>query len=59
MTEKMKRMLFERLALLQDDDFVSENPYYAVTLKIELRLLYDLLGEEIPEDYWEQIEAVI
>lgn len=25
-------------------------------LKIKLSILYDILGEEVPEEYWEQIE---
>lgn len=28
-------------------------------LKIKLELLYDILGEEVPEEYWEQIEREI
>lgn len=27
--------------------------------QVRLELLYDILGEEVPEEYWEQIEKEI
>ena len=52
-------MLFERLAELQDGQIKINNPEYAKIEKAELTLLYDILGEDVPEDYWEQIEKEI
>lgn len=56
---ELKQMLFARLAELQDDRIKKNNPAMAKRLKIELELLYDILGEEVDEDYWDQIEVEI
>ena len=52
-------MLYSRLAEHQDGKIKQSKPNLAEKLKIELALLYDILGEEVPEEYWEQIEEVI
>ena len=52
----MKRMLFERLAELQSGRL---RPHYEEQLRVEVALLYDILGEEIEEEYWSEIEANI
>lgn len=52
-------MLFTRLAELQDGRVKENNSEYAKKEKIELYLLYEILGEEVPEEYWEQIETEI
>lgn len=52
-------MLFCKLAELQDGRIKKNNPACANALKIELSLLYDILGEEVPAEYWRQIEAEI
>lgn len=52
-------MLFSRLAELQHGGIKVDNPEYAKQEAIELSLLYDILGEEVPEAYWEQIEEEI
>ena len=57
--EELLKMLFERLAELQDGRIKINNPEYAKTEKAELALLYDILGEDVPENYWEQIEKEI
>ena len=57
--QELLQMLFSRLAELQDGKVKQDNPNLAEKLKIELALLYDILGEEVPEEYWEQIEEVI
>lgn len=57
--QKLLQMLYGRLAELQDGKVKQDKPNLAEKLKIELALLYDILGEEVPEEYWEQIEAVI
>lgn len=41
---------------LQDGRIKSENPTYAKREVIELMLLYDILEDEAPEEYWKQIE---
>lgn len=51
--EEMKAMLFERLAEIKQGGLV---PSYEEQCKIELALLYDILGESIEEEYWEEIE---
>ena len=51
-------MLFSRLAELQHGG-IKSNPAMTEQLKIELALLYDILGDEVPEDFWEQIENEI
>ena len=57
--QKLLQMLYGRLAELQDGKIKQNKPNLAEKLKIELALLYDILGEEVPEEYWEQIEEVI
>jgi hypothetical protein len=57
--KELLKMLFERLAELQDGRIKINNPEYANTEKAELALLYDILGEDVPEDYWGQIEKEI
>lgn len=57
--QELLQMLYSRLAELQDDKVKQDKPNLAEKLKIELALLYDILGEEVPEEYWEQIEEVI
>ena len=51
-------MLLLRLAELQHGR-IKSNPAMTKQLKIELSLLYDILGDEVPEEYWEQIEKEI
>ena len=57
--QELLQMLYSRLAELQNGKAKQDNPNLAEKLKIELALLYDILGEEVPEEYWEQIEEVI
>lgn len=52
-------MLFLKLSELQNSNVKTINPELAKQLKIELSLLYDILGEEIDEEYWKQIEKEI
>ena len=51
--EEMKSMLFERLAEIKQGGLT---PAYDEQCRIELALLYDILGEEIDEEYWDEIE---
>ncbi len=57
--EEMMQMLFSKLAELQD--LIEENNESVLTarLQVEVALLYNILGEDVPEEYWEQIEEVI
>ena len=52
-------MLFVKLSELQNSNIKTIDPEFAKQLKIELSLLYDILGEEIEEEYWKQIEKEI
>jgi hypothetical protein len=38
---------------------VWETANLTAKLQAEITLLYDILGEDVPEEYWEQIEEVI
>lgn len=53
---QLKSKLFANLNELQHG--VADESVSAM-LKIELSLLYDILGEKIDEEYWEQIELLI
>lgn len=57
--QELLSMLFVRLSELQHGGIKIKNPTMAEHLKIELSLLYEILGEEVPEEYWEQIEEEI
>ena len=57
--EELLKMLFARLAELQHGGIKEENPEYAKQEAIELNLLYDILGDDVPEEFWEQIEKEI
>lgn len=60
--QELLQMLFARLAELQDlnkKPITTQNATLVSRLQAELALLYDILGEEVPEEYWEQIEELI
>lgn len=52
-TEELKCMLFERLAEIKEGGLTEK---YEEQLRVELALLFDILGEEVPEEHWEDIE---
>lgn len=54
---ELLKMLYSRLSELQDGGVKENNPTLAEKLKIELALLYDILGDDVPEEYWAQIET--
>ena len=54
--QELLSMLYSKLAELQDGRIKVNNPTFAEQLKIELALLYDILGDDVPEELWEQIE---
>lgn len=57
--QELLSMLYVRLAELQDGRIKVNKPLIAEHLRIELSLLYDILGEEVPEEFWKQIEKEI
>ena len=57
--QELLQMLYSRLAELQDGRIKAVNPIIAKRLQTELNLLWDILGEDVPEEYWEQIEEEI
>ena len=64
--QELLQMLFAKLAELQDlnkkgftSDTVVQTARFAQRLQIEVALLYDILGDDVPEEYWEQIEEEI
>lgn len=54
--KELLKMLFERLAELESK---TASGSIKKQLEIELSLLYDILGEDIDEEYWERIELLI
>ena len=50
--QELLSMTYSRLAELQNGRNGYANPDLYVKLSIELSLLYDILGEDIPEEYW-------
>ena len=54
--QELLSMLYSKLAELQDGRIKVNNPTFAEQLKIELALLYDILGDDVPGEFWEQIE---
>lgn len=54
--QELLEMLYSRLAELQDGRIKEFNPALAEKISIELALLSDILGDDVPEEYWEQID---
>ena len=50
------KTLFAILAELQSGTVSGDTEKY---LRIKLEVYYDILGESVPEEYWEQIEKEI
>lgn len=57
--KELLQMLFAKLAELQNMIKIGVQPSLLMVLQTEVALLYDILGEDVPEEYWEQIEEVI
>lgn len=57
--QELLQMLYSRLVELQDGRIKTVNPTVAKKLQTELNLLWDILIEDVPEEYWEQIEEEI
>lgn len=56
--QELLQILFAKLAELQDLN-KWEIANLTAKLQAEVALLYDILGEDVPEEYWEQIEEAI
>ena len=56
--QELLSMLFCTLTELQSG-VLDRNPELTVRQQTRLELLYEILGEEVPEEYWEQIEKEI
>ena len=56
--EELLKMLFATLAELQSGTTES-NPGLHIFLLHKLKVLNDILGDDVPEEYWEQIEEQI
>lgn len=54
--DEILKMLYVTLAELQGTSWTEGNKSLEEYLRIKLTVLYDILGEEIPEAYWEQVE---
>lgn len=54
--EEILKNLYVTLAELQGTAWGEENKDLEKYLRIKLTVLYDILGEEVPEEYWEQVE---
>ena len=64
--QELLEILFAKLAELQDinkqplnNNTVVQTTQLVQRLQIEVALLYDILGEDVPKEYWEQIEEEI
>lgn len=53
--QELLEMLFAKLAELQDGRIKTVNPTVAEILRTQLNLLWDILGDDVPEEYWDQI----
>ena len=60
MNMKTKEQINSKLMMVLHE-LESTNPHERLKnrLKIELEILYDILGEDVPEEYWERIENQI
>ena len=57
--QELLEMLFAKLAELQDGRIKMVSPTVSEILRTELNLLWKILGDDVPEEYWEQIEEEI
>lgn len=49
--QELLEMLFAKLAELQDGRIKTVNPIIAKKLQTELNLLWDILGEDVSDEY--------
>ena len=53
--QELLSMLYSKLAELQDGRIKTINPAVTEILRTQLNLLWDILGDDVPEEYWDQI----
>ena len=54
----LKQMFFSNLKRLQSG-ITTDNQMLDIRLRTQLELLFEILGDEIPEEYWDQAEEEI
>lgn len=61
MTKLKDRMLKDLFAILAEleSGALDDNQRLKETQIVKLEMLYNYLGEDIPEEYWEKIETII
>ena len=57
--ESILVMLLARLTELRESNVKEDDPALAGKLRGELELLYEILGEDVLEEYWDEIESEI
>ena len=53
--QELLEMLYSKLAELQNGRIKTVNPTVTEILRTQLNLLWDILGDDVPEEYWDQI----
>lgn len=57
---KTKNELLKRLlTILSELEYGVTNARLKATLEIKLGMLYDILGEDVPSEYWDRIEECL
>lgn len=54
--DEILKDLYVTLAELQGTHWDEGNEELQKRLRVKLTVLYEILGEEVPEKYWEQVE---
>lgn len=54
-----QEILHDMFAILAELQSGTANSELAKCLRVELGVYYDILGEDVPEEYWEQIEDAL
>ena len=49
----------DTISIIEELEFGVINTELRNYLKIKLSTLYDILGEDLPEEYWERVEEAI
>ena len=54
--QEILKDLFATLTELKEG---VDNPSLDTYLKVKLETLYNVLGEDVPEEYWDEIEEIL
>ena len=57
--KKKEEILSDLMATLSELQHGVKEESLKIYLETKLKILYDILGEDVPEEYWEQIEELI